>query len=78
MPLTIEHAESAYLGATARHKKWAAAFIKQWNAPVADAVMVTWWQTVPAEVKAQAKVANPQGYAMIEKKITGLMQARGG
>lgn len=74
MPLTIANAESAYLAASARHKKWLAGFLKQWQAPVADAIMVTWWETVPPEVKAQAKASNPAGYAAIEKKIAGLKE----
>ena len=74
MPLTINNAESAYLGASARFKRWYAEFLKQWQAPVADAIMVTWWETIPPEVKAEAKARNPAGFAAIEKKIAGLKQ----
>jgi len=76
MPLTIANAESAYLTATARHKRWLTGFMGRWQAPLTDAIMVTWWETIPPEVKAAAKAKNPAGYAAIEKKIAGLKQER--
>lgn len=74
MSLTVENAESAILTATARHRRWLTNFFKAWSQPQRDAVMVRWWDTLAPQAKQQAREANPDGFAEIERRMSGLRE----
>lgn len=67
--LNITHAESAILGGQARFKKWLDKFTEQWNEPATNAVVLRWWDTMPPEIKEQAKAQFPTEFAEIDERI---------
>jgi hypothetical protein len=67
--LNVTHAESAILGGSATFKKWLAKFTEQWQEPAMNAVVLRWWDTMPPDVKEQAKAQFPTEFALIEERI---------
>ena len=67
--LNVTHAESAILGGQARFKTWLDKFTEQWNEPAMNAVVLRWWDTMPPDIKEQAKAQHPSEFAEIETRI---------
>ncbi len=75
MPLNVSHAESAYLTATARHKKWKEKFMQQWAQPVTDMMIVGFWDSLPEPIKEQLRLENPDAVKEVEERVEAV---RGG
>jgi len=69
MPLDISNAESAYLMATARHKKWKEEFMRMWTQPITDMMIVGWWDSLPEPIKAQLREQTPDAVKEVEERI---------
>lgn len=69
MPLDISNAESAYLGATARHKKWKAEFMQNWTRPITDMMIVSWWDTMPEAIKDSLREQMPEAVEEVEARV---------
>lgn len=72
MPPNVRNAESAYLRATARRKKWAAKFGRDWNKPETDATVVAWWDSIPEQLKEVMRAQSPGQMREIEGKVKAL------
>jgi len=78
MTTTIVNAESAFLTAQARQKRWQANFMRQWYAPMNDMLVSAWWASVPEAIKASLREANPEQVREVEKRIELLRSSSGG
>lgn len=68
MTTTIKNAESAALMAQARHKKWLENFLVRYLEPYNDMAFVTWWSSIPYQIKEQMMKANPEAFGKVEEK----------
>jgi len=74
MPLNISNAESAYLTATARHKKWKNDFMRMWSQPVTDMMIVAAWDGLPEPMKVGLREQMPEAVKEIEERIEKVRQ----
>jgi len=69
MPLNVSNAESAYLTATARHKKWMEDFMRTWNQPITDMMLIGWWDSMPDPIKARLRESMPEAVEEVEERM---------
>ena len=74
MPLNVSNAESSYLMATARHKKWKENFMRMWNQPITDMMIVMWWDSMPEPIKAGLREQMPEAVKEVEERIEKVRQ----
>ena len=76
MPPNIRNAESAYLTATAKRKKWSARFMQDWNKPNTDATVVAFFDSIPDPIKEVMRIQSPAQMREVEAKIKGLKKGK--
>lgn len=71
MPLTIENAESAFLGGFARFEEWKVRFEGKWFAPIGEMQRDLLVRSLPEPVKVELRKRAPRGMEMLEGRGTG-------
>jgi hypothetical protein len=64
----ISHAESAWMLAQSRFKKWQVKFETEWHAPLIDTAAAAAWSQIPPEVKRELRKMNPEAFDIVEGK----------
>jgi len=72
MPLNISNAESAYLTATAQHKKWKENFMRRWAQPITDMMIIAAWDGLTEPIKAGLREQMPEAVKEVEERVDEL------
>jgi hypothetical protein len=64
----ISNAESAWLMAQSKFRKWQIRFEQEWHAPHIDTAAAAAWSQIPPEVKRELRKMNPEAYDIVEAK----------